>query len=124
MMVASYSGKPQKVANMASESMANIILEWVANFILESVANMPRNTQSNQFEARRHERTKFFNQFQVFINHVGGSVSSAALEALEQVAVGQNRQTLGCHGRTAGIAKEPFRSDLPARPAGVSLCWS
>jgi hypothetical protein len=52
MMLAPYSGKHRKVANIASESMANIIPEWVANFILESVANMPRNTQSRLFKFR------------------------------------------------------------------------
>jgi hypothetical protein len=34
---------------------------------------------------------------------VGGSVSPAALEAMQQPAVGQKRQSLGRHRRAAGI---------------------
>lgn len=59
----------------------------------------------NQIAAgRRHKRSAFFNQFEGLEDHVGGSVAPAALEAIEQPAVGQQRQALGSQRWTQAIS--------------------
>lgn len=45
---------------------------------------------ANQVEAgRRHKRSELFNQFERLENHVGGSIVSAAFEAMHQPAVSE-----------------------------------
>jgi len=66
---------------------------------------------SNQIEAgRRHKRGEFFNQFEGLENHVGGSVAPAALEAIQQPAVGEKRQPLGRHWRTPGVTAQALEA--------------
>ena len=55
---------------------------------------------------RRHKRGELFNQFEGLEDHMGGSVAPAALEAIQQPAVGQKRQPLGRHRRAPGISAQ------------------
>ena len=64
----------------------------------------------NEVEAGRgHECSEFFNQLDWFKDQVGGSVTPAALEAIQQPAVRQYRQALGSQRRTAGMPTKPLQ---------------
>jgi hypothetical protein len=66
---------------------------------------------ANQIEARRrNKRGEFFNQFERFENNVGGSVPPAVLEAIQQPAIRQKRQSLGGHRGAAGVSAQTLES--------------
>ena len=58
----------------------------------------------------RHKRGKFAEEFQGLKDDVGGSVAPAAFEVIEEPAVGQKRQALGCDRRATCVTKKPFET--------------
>ena len=73
---------------------------------------------ANQMKPRwRHKRGKFAEEFQGLKDDVGGSVAPAAFEVIEEPAVGQKRQALGCDRRATCVTRKPFETAGPPRSA-------
>jgi len=64
---------------------------------------------------RRHKGGKPGNEFKGLEDDMRGSVAPAVLEPIEQPAVGQKGQTLGCDRRATRVAKELFQSQAVTR---------
>jgi len=64
---------------------------------------------------RRHKGGKPGDQFKGLEDYVRGSVAPAVLEPIEQPAVGQKGQTLGCDRRATRVAKKLLQSQAVTR---------
>jgi hypothetical protein len=70
---------------------------------------------------RRHERCELFQDLERFEGYMGRSVAPPVLEAVQQAAVGQQRETLGGHGRAGAVAGEPLQAPaIACRHADVA----